>query len=488
MRAVRVAEQFTSRWGMILAVMGIAVGTGNIWRFPRIAAANGGGSFLIPWVFFLFMWSIPLIMAEFAIGKKTRYGTVGSFVIMMGKKYAWMGAFVGFVATAIMFYYSVVAGWCIRYLLLAASGQLLGLEDHQAAFEAFAASGWQPILFHVVAASAAALVILRGVVNGIEKVNRFLVPALLLLIVVSAIRAVTLPGASAGLAFLFTPDLGALLDYRVWLQALTQNAWDTGAGWGLILTYAVYMRRREDVALNAALVGLGNNSVSLLAAILVFCTVFATIPEQAAQVIQQAGPANTGLTFIWIPQLFGQMAGGAFFTAFFFLALSFAALSSLISMFELTTRVLIDLGLVRRTALTMVYGAVVVMGLPSALSVDFFLNQDWVWGMALMLSGAFVALAVIKHGADRFRRQEINAQSSDIRVGRWYNLIIQYAIPAQVIILIVWWFSQVILGDPTGWWNPLSKESVGTCLLQWIVILALLLGANRFLAERTVRQ
>jgi NSS family neurotransmitter:Na+ symporter len=233
---------------------------------------------------------------------------------------------------------------------------------------------------------------------------------------------------------------------------------------------------------------LGNNSVSLLAGILVFCTVFATIPDQAAQVIQQPGPANTGLTFIWIPQLFGQMTGGAFFSVFFFLALSFAALSSLISMFELSTRVLMDLGLVRRTALGMVYGAALLMGLPSALSIQFFLNQDWVWGMALMLSGLFVALAVISQGVDRFRREEINAESSDIRVGRWYNLIIQYAVPAQVIILIGWWFSQVILGDPTGWWNPFSAESVGTCLMQWAVILALLLGANRYLAERTIRQ
>jgi NSS family neurotransmitter:Na+ symporter len=110
-----VKERVTSRWGLIISVVGIAVGTGNIWRFPRITAANGGGSFLIPWVISLFLWSIPLIMTEFAIGKMTRYGTVGSFAVLVGKKFAWMGTFVGFVTTAIMFYYSVVAGWCIRY-------------------------------------------------------------------------------------------------------------------------------------------------------------------------------------------------------------------------------------------------------------------------------------------------------------------------------------------------------------------------------------
>ncbi len=485
---MKAAERFTSRWGLILSVIGIAVGTGNIWRFPRIAAANGGGSFLIPWVIFLFVWSIPLIMAEFAIGKKTRYGTVGSFAVMLGKKYAWMGAFVGVVTTAIMFYYSVVAGWCIRYLFLAGTGQLLGIEDQQANWEAFVSSGWQPVLFHILAASLAAAVISRGVVSGIERANRFLIPALLVLIVVSAIRAVTLPGATAGLNYLFTPDFNALLDYRVWLQALTQNAWDTGAGWGLILTYAVYMRSKEDVPLNAALIGFGNNSVSLLAAITIFCTVFATLPETAAQVIESPGPANTGLTFIWIPQLFSQMPGGAFFSCFFFLALTFAALSSLISMVELATRILIDLGLRRAAALKLVYGGIVTLGLPSALSMDFFINQDWVWGMALMLSGAFVAIAVIRSGVDRFRREDINSRTSDIRVGRWYNLIIRFAIPAQVVILVSWWFWQVIAADPDGWWNPFGVESVGTCILQWAVVLGIFIAGNRFLAERTLRE
>ena len=479
-------EQFTSRWGLIVSVIGIAVGTGNIWRFPRIAAANGGGSFLIAWVIFLFLWSIPLIIAEFALGKMTRYGTVGSFAVIMGKKFAWMGAFVGFVSAAIMFYYSVVAGWCIRYLFLATTGQLLGVEDHQLLWGTFVASGWQPILFHVIAISAAAFIVQRGVVGGIERANRVLIPILLALVVISALRAVTLPGASAGLAYLFTPDLESLLDYRVWLQALTQNAWDTGAGWGLILTYAVYMRKEEDVPLNAALIGFGNNSVSLLAAITVFATVFAMIPEQAATVIRQPGPANTGLTFIWIPQLFAQMPAGQLFCGFFFLALTFAALSSLISMMELSTRILMDMKMTRRSALATVYGVTVLCGIPSALSVNFFLNQDWAWGIALMISGAFFAILVAKFGVRRFREGHINSPGSDIRIGSWYDRIIRYLIPAQVIILITWWFSQVIYSDPQGWWKPFATESVGTCLFQWALAILMFLSFNRIIVERTI--
>src|SRR3972149_163962 len=112
-------EFFSSRWALIIATIGIAVGTGNIWRFSRIVAQNGGGSFLIPWVIFLLIWSVPLIIAEFAIGKFTRHGNVGAFAKLGGEKFAWMGAFVGFVSTAIMFYYSVVTGWCIKYLTTA---------------------------------------------------------------------------------------------------------------------------------------------------------------------------------------------------------------------------------------------------------------------------------------------------------------------------------------------------------------------------------
>ena len=481
-----VKEEFTSRWGLIISVVGIAVGTGNIWRFPRIAAANGGGSFLIPWLIFLFLWSIPLIMTEFAMGKMTRYGTVGSFAVMMGKRFAWMGTFVGFVATAIMFYYSVVAGWCIRYFFLAGTGQLLNSADHEGTWNAFVDSGWQPVLFHFVAISASALIVKRGVVNGIEKANRFLIPTLLGLLVLSCLRAITLPGAVNGLAYLFTPDLSTLLDYKVWLQALTQNAWDTGAGWGLILTYAVYMRKSEDISLNAILIGLGNNSVSLLAAITIFSTVFALIPERAVEVISTSGPANTGLTFIWIPQLFSRMPGGALFSAFFFLALTFAALSSLISMIELSTRILMDMKIPRRSALLSVYLISLLLGIPSALSMDFFLNQDWTWGIALMVSGAFMAIAVLKYGVHRFRTEQINFPGSDLRVGRWYGFLIRYAIPAQVIVLITWWFAQVIQADPTHWWNPLAAESVGTCLFQWTLVILIFVAANRMMARRTL--
>ncbi len=483
------AEFFTSRWGMILAVVGIAVGTGNIWRFPRIVAQNDGGSFLIPWVVFLFIWSIPLIMTEIAIGKKTRKGTVGAIAEIAGRKFGWMGAFVGFVSTAIMFYYAVVAGWCLKYLFSSISGSLITVEDHAGLWASFTGS-YQPLLFHFLAMGLGVYIIYKGVVRGIERWNRVLVPALLVMLLVLALRAVTLEGAYDGLVYLFTPDFERLIDYRIWLQALTQNAWDTGAGWGLILTYAIYSRQREDIAVNAALTGFSNNSVSLLAAIIVFATIFGIAGHTGIRELEiGSGSTNIGMAFIFLPQLFTQMPGGTFvqslFSTLFFLSLSIAAVSSLISMIELAVRVFIDMGLRRRNAILLVGSLGFLFGIPSALSLSFFYNQDWVWGVALMISGGFISFSVIKFGADKFRRELINGDGSDVQVGKWYNFLITLLIPVQVVVLIVWWLYSSTQWDPEGWWNPLGAETLGTCLLQWGIIIGTFVALNAWMVRKT---
>ncbi|HAL57736.1 MAG TPA: sodium-dependent transporter [Bacteroidetes bacterium] len=483
-------EFFTSRWGMILSVIGIAVGTGNIWRFSRIVAQNGGGSFLIPWVIFLLIWSVPLIIAEFAIGKFTRHGNVGAFAKLGGEKFAWMGAFVGFVSTAIMFYYSVVTGWCIKYLTTAVQGTLVTTQDHVGLWQSFT-GGYEPILFHFVSMALGAFIVYRGVVAGIERTNRILIPSLVVILIILALRAVTLPGAWEGISYLFTPSLETLLDYKVWLAALTQNAWDTGAGWGLILTYACYARKKEDIALNAALTGFGNNSVSLLAGITIFSTVFALSPgEGIRELISGQGSTNTGLAFIYLPQLFNKLPGGTlvqgFFSAIFFLGLTFAAITSLISMIALAVKVFVDMGVRRNRALALVSILGFLFGIPSALSMAFFENQDWVWGIGLMISGGFISFAIIKFGADKFRREAVNGEGSDIKVGKIYNIVITWLVPAQVFVLIGWWFYLAITSfDKEGWWNPLNTYSVGTCLMQWGAIMLMFLLMNRWMVRRT---
>ena len=321
--------------------------------------------------------------------------------------------------------------------------------------------------------------------RGIERVAKILIPLLALLVVALAVRAVTLPGAAAGLEFLFRPDWAALADVRIWLQALTQNAWDTGAGWGLILTYAIYMRSREDIPLNAFLIGLGNNSMSLLAGIMVLCTVFAINPGAREQIV---GAGNEGLTFIWMPRLFEQMPAGSFFMGFFFLALSFAALTSLISMIELATRLLIDVGLTRRKALGLVAMGGLWFGAPSALSLSFLHNQDWVWGLGLMLSGLFFAIAARRFGIERLRRDVVNSEGADLPVGRWWSFLVSVVVPVEAVILMGWWLWEARGWDPDGWLDPFRAETVGTVLLQWLIALVLLVLVNRWMMARRAQK
>ncbi len=482
-------EFFSSRWSMIIATLGIAVGTGNIWRFSRVVAQNGGGSFLIPWVIFLLIWSVPLIIAEFAIGKSSRMGPVGAIAKTAGNKFGWMGAWIVFVSTAIMFYYSVVTGWCIRYFFSAVSGNLFNTSEHLNYWNEFAAS-YQPLLFHFIAIFFAAVVILRGVTKGIEKITKLMVPSLLIILIILFIRAVTLSNAFEGIKYFFTPDINIIMDYKVWLNALTQNAWDTGAGWGLILAYAVYMKKKEDISLNAALIGFGNNSVSLLAGTTIFSTVFALGSIDAMQQISQSGPANTGLTFIYLPLLFTKLTQSnlinTLFASLFFLALFFAAFTSLISMVELSTRTLIDFGIKRKKSIIIIASMGFLLGIPSALDLNFLTNQDWVWGVGLILSGAFISFSIIKYGVDKFRTEIINGYGSDVKIGKWYNFVIGILVPIQVVVLISWWLISSI-GWDAEWWNPFHFENFGTVIFQWTIILVLFFVLNKTIVDKVLK-
>lgn len=486
-------QRFSSRLGLLLSVLGIAVGTGNIWRFPRIAATNSGdggaGAFLVAWVIFLLLWSVPLIIAEYALGRKGRLGVVGTFAKLAGPRYTWMGAFVSFVAAAIMFYYSVVAGWCIYYFTRMVSGGLpLTVEAAQGVWDGFQGSGL-PLIFHAMAMGFGAWAVWKGV-KSIERVNKVLIPTLLLIVLIALGRTLTLEGAGDGIAFLFTPDWATLGRPRVWLEALTQNAWDTGAGWGLILTYGAYMQARHGVVKNSLITGVGNNTVSILAAIIIFGTAFAILGAEMSrvevlEVMRTSGPAATGLTFIWMPQLFAKMPAGNVFAMLFFLGLSCAAFSSLIAMIEMISRVVVDFGVQRRYAILGVCTAGFVLGIPSARNLGFFENQDFVWGVALMLAGAFVALVVIKQGVRAFREQNIEGIPGDWNAGKAWDWIIAGAVPIMAVTLLVWWlWLSATEYAPDTWYDPTDPFSVMTCLTQWSVVMVVFIGLNRWMVKR----
>lgn len=487
-------ERFSSKLGLILSVLGIAIGTGNIWRFPRIAAQNGGddgaGAFLIAWVTFLLLWSIPLIIAEYGMGRNGRKGVVGSFVALIGEKKGWLGGFVGFVATAIMFYYSVVASWCVYYLMTSIGAALPeSLQQANDIWNGFQGSAW-PVIGHAAVMTIGGLIVIKGI-SSIERVNKILIPSLLLVLIISLFKALSLEGSELGIQYLFTPDWSTLKNPQIWLEALTQNAWDTGAAWGLILTYAAYMRKTDDVTISAFQTGIGNNLVSLLAAVIIFSTVFGTLSPtmgngEILDVMRDSGPASTGLTFIWMPQLFETMGGGKIFAILFFLGLTFAAFSSLISMIELAVKVFVDMGANRKRATIVICSAGFGFGVPSALNLTFFANQDFVWGVGLMVSGALISYAVIKYGAEKFRTQLVNAEDSST-LGKWWVLIIKYVVPIEVVTLLGWWmYLSAAEYAPDTWFNPLSPFSVATVVVQWALALGLvwffrkpLMGRNR---------
>lgn len=500
---------FSSRWGLILATLGMAIGTGNLWRFPRILAANGGGTFLIPWALFLFSWSIPLLMVEFALGRSSRRGPVGAFARAFGHTTTWRGGFIAFCSIGILFYYSVVTGWTLRYLGLALSGglSLITAENAQETFESFTHEPVAPALMHLLSMALAVGVVALGVTRGIERACKVLVPSLFAVLLVSAAYGLSLEGAGEGLAFLTRVDWGRLTeDHKIWLEALTQSAWSTGAGWGLMICYAIYAGRDMRTRRECVTTGVGNNSASLLAALAIIPAVFALAPlagQDPDALMTTSGPASTGLTFIWIPVLFQQMpTGGALLSVIFFGGLAFAALSSLIALVELGVRTFSDLGLTRRAAVATTAALAAVLGLPSAIDMpwlfgeevtglDVFGNQDWVWGLGLMVSGTLLSLSVLRHGAGRFFDEHIAGPEGGAPGRGLFCLALTWLVPLQALALLIWWFysswtwtdASLPFGERLAEWaDPTAVSSIGTCLVQWGLLFTVLLLFNRRMA------
>jgi len=469
-------ELFSSRFGLISAALGMAIGAGNIWRFPRIAGAYGG-SFIIPWMIFLFLWSIPLLLVEFSVGKKTGNGVLSAFKKTMGRRFTWMGFFVVFCTSAIMFYYSVVSGWSLKYFLLSISGNLLDL-NHEQYWTLYSASYLQPVFFHFISLILGSAFIYLGIVKGIERFSKIIIPLLYLLLIVSAVNAINLSGSETGITYLFSFDLTRLSDYRIWLDGLSQSAWSTGAGWGLILTYAIYSKKDEPVSGNVFITAFGNNAASILAGLVIIPTVFAlSSSTQAAHDI--LGQGNQGLAFIAIPQLFSQMAAGGIYSTLFFLALFFAALSSLISMLELACRAFIDFGIARKKAITIVFFAAFLFGLPSAISLKFFDNQDWVWGLGLMVSGFFFTILVLKVGVTNFVEKWYCPQKFKRFTLISFRVLFYFLLPLEFVAMLAWWFYQSVTWLPDSSWSITESFSLGTTFFQWAVILIIAIFLNK---------
>ncbi len=495
-------EQFSNRWGLILASLGMAIGAGNLWRFPRLAGQYGG-TFLLLWIIFLLVWSIPILLAEFSMGKHIKKGIIGSYGGMTGKSFTWMGFFITLCTLGIAFYYSVVTGWGLRYFGLAlgdaiqfvSGGETLKMKLQENPeylyqyWENLSTGNPVTVVLHIFAVAAGCFLLIRGIQKGLEVANKIFIPTLFVLLILISITSLNMENGILGLQYMFEIKPELFGNATVWLEALSQSAWSTGAGWGLMMTLSSYTRSKEDVTLNIFISGFGNNTASLLAGFAILPSVFAmAISEQDAISYLQAG--NQALTFSIIPQLFTEIPGGPILSVVFFGAFCLAAFSSLLAMIEMFIKILGDLGDSRKTAAIKAGIFCVIFGFPSAWYLDVFSNQDWVWGIGLVVSGLFIVFSVLKYGVAKFKHDFIDGDS-DFHISTWLFVITIPINFALGLILIYWWMSQGY--DPYPWfdqdgnWNVMSIYSNASIITQWGLVILIGILLNNYLYRRFVK-
>ena len=247
---------------------------------------------------------------------------------------------------------------------------------------------------------------------------------------------------------------------------------------------------RFGIVKNALITGLGNNFISLISGIMIFGTCFAIMGTQLGssnreilEVMKNSGPASTGLTFIWIPQLFEKILFGRPLTILFFLGLTLAGFSSLISQLELTVRTFIDGDMKRSTAILSLVVISYLFGIPSAMNMDILTNQDFVWGLALLLSGGLFAFVIIRFKASRIRTKILDKNPDDIKPGLLWDIIMTYFVPVAAVLLLTWWL--INDGMNGEWYNPFAQSSLMTSLLQWGIVISVLLGINKWIVRKT---
>lgn len=468
-------EEWGTRFGFLMAMVGAMVGSGNIWRLPYITGENGGGGFLLVYLFLLYLIAVPGLMAETMLGRYTGQGVIGSFRSILGEgRWEGFGLVVLIVNIALMSYYAPVVGWILYYIGHSLLGTFFqpGFAAQQL-WTAFAASPVLTLGTHTLAVALIGGVLLFGIRDGIERTVKWMFPALVVALLAVAIRSLTLSGATAGLAFLFTPDWNSVTRPSTWITALGQALFSTGLGWGIAVTYGSYLRKHDDVALGGGLfTAVGNTSIGLLALFAVFPAVFAFGLEPAA---------GSNLTFITLVQVFPKMAGGPIWAILFFLGFFFAAFTSGLAITEVgVTTVQEETRLSRKQSVLGVSLAIWLLGLPSAYSAEFLGLMDFMfgnWGLPV----ATLAIVVVvgwKMGPgwlltpEWVRLTELN-RNSDIYVGRWWSLIVQYLIPPIMLAIMVYFVVSNIGQQPI--------ETAGGVVLVGIILAAslVIMGATR---------
>ncbi|MCW8333280.1 sodium-dependent transporter [Vibrio sp. SCSIO 43135] len=431
-------DTWGSKLGFVMAAAGSAVGLGNIWKFPYTAGENGGGAFIVIYLAFVIFIGFSVMLTEFAVGRKTGRAAVGAFKSTDGR-WTFVGVIGVLSGLLIMGFYPVVGGWALAYVQKVAGGLLSTPEAIGDSFGGFITNPVQPLMWMGIYLLMNIVIVSRGISGGIEKAGKILMPILFLILIIVSVKGLMLPGAMAGVEFLFSPDFSKV-DSGVILAALGQAFFSLSLGMGCMITYGSYLKKKENLVQTTGMVTAMDTSVAILAGIAMFPAMFALGMEPAA------GP---GLVFVVVPQLFAEMGGvGVIFALLFFVGLTVAALTSSVSLLEVVVSYLIDEKGMKRSTAVLSAGAVMAV-----LCVFASLSLGGV-GPTLFGTGAFdifdlltdkIFLAVggmlvCIFAGWRLSREELEKEiTNDGEVkfplfGLWYNLV-KYVIPVAVAVV-----------------------------------------------------
>ncbi|WP_079989517.1 sodium-dependent transporter [Candidatus Protochlamydia phocaeensis] len=440
-------EHWGSHLGFILAAAGSAIGLGTLWKFPYVTGENGGGIFVLIYIFCTFFIGVPIFIAELVLGRKAQRGAVGVFAALANNSAAWKT--VGWLGVAssflIMSFYSVLAGWGLNYVFMSLSQFYAGMTAKEIAgvFDILASSADITLFWHFAFTALTAAVVYRGIRQGIEYWSRFMTIGLLIILVGMCIFAITLDGFWEGVNFIFYPD-PARFKPSAAIEALGLSFFTLSLGQGIMLTYGSYMRRSEDIPKTAFIIGGMIIFVSLLAGLMIFPIIFTFgfAPE--------AGP---GLVFKTLPVLFAKLPGALFISTGFFILFVFTALTSAVALIEVVAANFTDLlGWSRQKAVLVVAIACSVFGIPSALSNTHTLFANWpaIYGKTffetiddivslwfLPIGGLMVAIFTGWVLDKEISKEELNAGTTLRWIWRPWIFFIRWIGPVAIVFIIL---------------------------------------------------
>ncbi|MBC5663755.1 sodium-dependent transporter [Dorea sp. NSJ-36] len=380
-------SSFSGKLGFVLAAAGSAVGLGNIWRFPYLAAKYGGGTFLFIYLILAVTFGFTLMTAEIAIGRKTGLSAIGAFTIL-DKRFKFLGILASAVPIIIFPYYSVIGGWVVKYFFVFVTG-----SGHAAAgdsyFTDFIGRTFEPIGWFFLFIAVTAVIVGFGVEQGIEKVSKFMMPILVLLTLFVALYGLTIDGAMDGLSYYLKPHM-ADVSAKTILAAMGQLFYSMSLAMGIMITYGSYMKKENHLESSVRQIEIFDTGVAFLAGLMIIPAVFSFSGGDSSAL--QAGP---GLMFITLPKVFGNMKFGNVVGTVFFLLVFFAALTSAISLMETIVSILRDkLGWTRKGTCVFVTILALVMGVPSSLGFGPLSFISWM-GMSVLDIMDFVSNSVL---------------------------------------------------------------------------------------------